>query len=505
MATSSENTLVLRADAGSQIGTGHVMRCLALAQAWQADGGRAIFVSNCESQGLCRRVKDAGIDFVHVSSSHPDPEDLRQTLIKLRKLQPGWLVLDGYHFDPEYQRAVRAAGCSLLVIDDSGHWPEYHANVLLNQNMNAVQLRYTCDPDTAMLLDTRYALIRSEFHVWQGYQRKTPEIARRILVSLGGSDPANLTLKVIQALHQLRETGLEARIVIGPANSHSETLLQLAQGLSLNVQCIRNATNMAELMAWADIAVSSAGSICWELAYMGLPSVAFILAENQRRIGEELGKRGIVLNLGWHEQVTPAEIAQVVNKMVFSPKARAEMSDRGRDLVDGEGADRVVMRMRGQNIRLRRVKEADARLLWEWANDPDVRAVSFSAEAIPWEAHLRWLASQLADSNCFFYIAINEDGAPVGQIRCDVSGSEAVISISLDTRFRGKGCGAAAIELAAQRVYQVSAAKLIHAYVKPDNQASINVFQKAGFRKMGTALMRGQPAIDMVLREAGEG
>ena len=494
-------SLLVRADADAQMGAGHVMRCLALAQAVQAEGDRAIFLSYCGTEALRRRVEDAGIALIPVDRPHPDSEDLARTLAKLGEVQPGWLVLDGYNFDSGYQQAIRRAGHRLLVIDDVAHWPEYHADILLNQNINAQQLRYVADPDTKLLLGTSYALLRPEFRPWQGLRHETPDVAQRVLVTLGGSDPENLTLEIIQALQHLDPWRLDIKIVAGPAHSNFEILRQAVERSISKMQLLANVTNMPELMAWADFAISAGGSTSWELAFMGVPSVIMVLAENQRGVAEELAKRGVVVNLGWHEEVRQASITEAATRLIISAGLRKEMASRGQELVDGEGIDRVLMRLRGERIRLRQVREADGRLLWEWANDPGVRAVSFSPEPIPWPQHLSWLQGKLRDPNCIFCIAVNEEEVPIGQVRCDVDGHEAVISAGLDARCRGKGYGSAVIERAAKKLYQVSEARLIHAYVKADNEASLKAFSKAGFKKTGTTLIRGQSAVDLTLRK----
>jgi len=390
---------LFRADASPRMGIGHVMRCLALAQAVHAEKGRAVFLSHCESQSLHRRVETAGIRFLPLGERHPHPADLSTTLALLRELQAAWLVLDGYNFDPGYQQAIRGAGHRLLVIDDMAHFPEYHADLLLNQNINAGQLRYACGPDTTLLLGPRYALLRPEFLTWRGWRREIPRMARNLLVTMGGGDPDNVTLRIVRVLHRVRGIELEAKVVVGPASPHTEELRQAVDGTDGRLHLLANVTDMPALMAWADVALAAGGSTCWELAFMGVPSMAIVLADNQRALAEELGRRGVVVNLGWHEKVTPTQITQAVTRLMADGSSRIEMACRGRELVDGEGTDRVLMRLCGERFRLRRVCEADGRLLWEWANDPTVRRVSFSPEPIPWAQHVNWLKARLEDPN----------------------------------------------------------------------------------------------------------
>src|SRR5207248_2812164 len=129
--------------------------------------------------------------------------------------------------------------------------------------------------------------------------------------------------------------------------------------------------NMAELMAWADVAVSAAGSTCWELAFMGVPAVAIVCADNQQSVAESLHQAGSVESLGDHSMLSSRDIAAALKCLMRSQRMRRSMSEHGRAIVDGYGAARVVARMLTP-VRFRDVEERDCRLLWEWVNDPTV-------------------------------------------------------------------------------------------------------------------------------------
>ncbi len=212
----------------------------------------------------------------------------------------------------------------------------------MNQNIRAEELHYSCEPYTQLLLGTKYALLRREFRKWQSLNRHVPEVACKVLVTLGGGDPDNVTLKVIQALQQLELPDLEARVVVGPTNAHLESLRQEVERSTGNIQLLTAVTHMPDLMAWADIAVSAGGSTCWEMAFMGLPTVILVLAHNQNRTAEELDKAGVLRNLGPYEDVTCAEVARVLAGLALDTALRAYMSRSGRLLVDEQGGRRVL-------------------------------------------------------------------------------------------------------------------------------------------------------------------
>jgi len=341
--------LFIRADANTKIGTGHIMRCIALAQAWQDRGGDAIFLSNCESEVLHQRIVDEGFDFIYVEKSHPDPYDLGQTLeiVKQFKIQNSkfktWLVLDGYHFTPDYQTAIRENGYKLMVIDDMNHLQYYHANILLNQNINnASSLPYFCDRDTVKRLGCEYVLLRREFLKYKDWKRKIPDKAKKILVTMGGADPDNVTLKVIEAVKLLSDPSLEVKVLIGPSNPHVSELRNVMRHASCAMLCVENAYNMPELMAWADIAISAGGSTCWEMAFMGLPTILIVTADNQEGIAAGLDEMGAANSLGWFSEVSVLNISRSLNCICQDHRMREMMSLRGNKLIDGNGTSRVI-------------------------------------------------------------------------------------------------------------------------------------------------------------------
>ena len=521
--------LIIRADANAQIGTGHIMRCIALAQAWQDRGGAVTFLSHCDSEILRQRIIDEGFDFIPIEKPCPKPNDLSFTLKMLsaisHKLSAAslWLALDGYHFTPDYQKAIRENGYRSLVIDDMAHLDHYHADILLNQNIHASSLSYSCDRDTVKLLDCEYVLLRREFLKYRNLKREISDKAKKILVTMGGSDPDNVTLKVIRALSSLNEPDLEVKIIAGPANPNLAMLKKSlrhvypveslpngirspshrGEGHSTGAPCsmriLQNVEDMPELMSWANIAISAGGSTCWELAFMGLPFLTITLADNQEGIAEGLGKADAAVDLGWYNNISIKQYAQALEEILQDKDKRSCLSEQVQKLINGKGGQKIISAMLAGQIKLRRAQENDRELLWRWANDPEVRAVSFSYAPIPWEDHVSWFDSKVNSANCMMYIATIDDGIPLGQIRYDVKQENAVISISIDSKFRRKGYGAALIRETSQRLFNESNVRIVHAYAKPDNNMSASVFTKAGFKKLELTTIHAQQATHFVL------
>ncbi len=323
-----------------------------------------------------------------------------------------------------------------------------------------------------------------------------------MLVTLGGADPDNVTSKVVEALLLMKDEQLECVIVIGGSNPHLEKLKAEIRNSKSKMRLAANVTNMPELMAWADVAIAAGGTTSWELAFMGLPSIAIVLADNQAAIAASLEREGVSVNLSAITDVAMGRIADAVKLLLNDPDRRQHMSRAGRELVDGLGASRVVTRMQAARLRLRRAGKEDCQLIWEWANDPEARAVSFSPDPIPWESHMRWYAGKADDPNCFFYVAANGSGDPLGQIRFERTGREAIVSVSLAPSARGKGMGSALIVRGAEQFLAESNADLVRAFIKMDNLASARAFEKADFKDAGIMNVRGQEAKHFVLARA---
>jgi UDP-2,4-diacetamido-2,4,6-trideoxy-beta-L-altropyranose hydrolase len=341
------NPLLIRTDASVQIGTGHLMRCLALSQAWQDAGGKVVFLMATKAPALEARLQSEGMKIVHLSVQPGSIDDAIQTSCYAHQVEADWIVVDGYHFGTNYQRIIKNQKCRLLLIDDLGNFEYYYADLILNQNIYAHEELYgNREPYTQLLLGTRYALLRREFLKWRGWKREIPEVARKVLVTMGGSDPDNVTLKVIQALQQVDMDGLEAIVVVGGINPHHEELQAAVQDSRFPIRLESNVTDMPELMAWADVAVSAGGSVIWELAFMGVPIIGLSRAEQEEVLLQRSTQSGISVNLGGYHNVRPGWICEVLTGLAHSKEQRLAMSRAGRSLVDEFGPDRVINSMR---------------------------------------------------------------------------------------------------------------------------------------------------------------
>jgi RimJ/RimL family protein N-acetyltransferase len=229
---------------------------------------------------------------------------------------------------------------------------------------------------------------------------------------------------------------------------------------------------------------------------LGLPAILIDVAENQRSVAEELGRKGCAIHLGNKDNISPENLAAALRSLLLSKKRRSAISQRAHEIVDGEGAMRVASAIRTTGIRLRPAGREDSRLLWEWANDPDVRAGSFSSGSIPWEEHSTWFNKKLEGAKCLILIATDRANNPIGQIRFDMtSDREAEVSLSIAREVRGRRYAASLIETAVETMFEQRNVERLHAFVKPENQSSQKAFEKANFAKIGVELRGGNLAV----------
>lgn len=332
--------MLVRADASSAIGTGHVMRCLALAKAWQHASGRVCFLTAESIAALDQRLAQEEIRHERFTVPPGTREDAEQTVAWAGRAGANWIVVDGYRFRPDYIHRLKTSGLRVLVLDDDARFDSYEADVVLNQNIDAKAESYKRKGSAHLLLGARHVLLRPEFLAQQP-RAEIARVARRLLVTMGGSDPGNVASLVVRALPRLGHD-FEATVVAGGGNPFYESLLDLVTRLPGKARLERSPANMAAIMGWADVAISAAGGTCWELAYLGVPMILITVSRDQEENASAISKTGAALSLGWHANLSEEDILGAIKKVMSDPEMRRAMSQSGRRLVDGKGAARVV-------------------------------------------------------------------------------------------------------------------------------------------------------------------
>lgn len=494
-------TLLIRADARASSGMGHLMRCLALAQAWQDTGGNVHFIIDESNSGLCDRIRAQGFEVEHPPTNATPVQDA--SFVKSRAVENNvsWIVVDGYQFDTAYLQSVKESDARLLIIDDLCQFGPCGADVILNQNPQVCASAYGSQSEgTKFLLGSRYALLRREFVAERSSARAFRQPGKNVLIMMGGSDQHNVAERVLKALVDIKPE-FSITVVLGANNGHAGVLAKACPGCNLRV--VRDPDNMAELMSWADLAISAAGTTAWEMCCLGLPAILIDVAENQIPVGCFLNDAGAAIYLGNYARITPEQLTDAVMQLSGSASRREHMYQIGRALVDGEGAWRAQKLLACADY-LRKASLDDCQLLWRWANQPEIRAASFNSHPIAWDEHVHWFNQKLQDRNVLFYLGKdNELQGAIGYARFSLEDRRAILSIGIDAECRGKGLGRRLLSLATESAFAESEVDFIDAYVKPQNAASIRLFSHAGFQRADVANIAGQQAIRFTLPRTG--
>lgn len=348
--------LLIRADATPRMGTGHVMRCLALAQAAQDLGMDVRFLARVEVPWVQERLRAERMPLAELDDAVPREESPDVLLNHLARTNCApsdtWVVLDGYHFTFACQRAVQGAGYRLLLIDDYAHLPKYACDLLLNQNPGAEELRYAGEIGQK-LLGPRFALLRREFReagsrspsldpkasppdIPGPARHKRPEhpSCRNILVTLGGGNFIEYLETVAREMRIPDMTGRTVRVVQGAMDA--ERIRLAFAGCPARLEILPRVPDMSALLLDTDLCITAGGSTCWELCCLGVPFLTVEVAENQRRICAWLEKQRIA------PPVSPITLQQ----FLADAKKRMEHANAASRLVDGSGATVVLGQMR---------------------------------------------------------------------------------------------------------------------------------------------------------------
>lgn len=474
--------LLLRADAGPGIGSGHVSRLLSLAEAWIDAGGRARFFGDGLSKAMEVRAGALGVAV--------SPGNALEAAI----VRGGWVAVDGYSFDAGYYRSLRAAGARVLAVDDVPRMPEYPVDLLLNQNAGAERREYSLPPEGLALLGPRWALLRRSASAKAAARAVRPDAAR-VLVSFGGADPENASALAIRALKRLKRP-YNALVVAGPDNPRTPELEKLAAGAPIKVE---RSVDMAAEMAAADAAVLAGGVTMLEACVSGLPALVATVADNQEPGAAALAESGAVRLLGRAPDLAEEGLAKALDGLLGDRAARESLSLAGRLSVDGRGAARAAAvmlalsqdKLSAEWVTLRPAAAADALEVWRAANEPSTRAASFRKEPIPLADHLGWFEKRLAAGGERFWL-LDVAGAVAGSVRYAKDGASAEVHYSVRGAFRGKGLGTLALSATkALACRELKPERLTGVVITP-NPASERSFASAGWKRAGDRVVSGK-------------
>lgn len=333
--------IFFRTDGNEVIATGHVMRCLSIADECRKSGNEVTFITADDycNEMLCKRNYES----INIHGKWNDlgfELDMLSSLIKRQSISI--LVIDSYYVNESYLRYLKSI-TKVVYIDDLNAF-HYPVDVLINYSIYAqlfeYQKRYK---ETELLLGCEYAPLRRQFQ--RAYPKKIYSHVNNILITTGGTDRQNITGKLVSYLTQDKEfEGIAICLVVGMYNSHIDELKKIEQSRS-NVKICINVDNVAELMAEADIAVSAGGSTLYELGACGVPTIMFSFANNQSNNVQEFSRQGLMEYAGdirEGEEKCISTIIQKIKELAWNKERRVKYSSRLQQLIDGYGSERIA-------------------------------------------------------------------------------------------------------------------------------------------------------------------
>jgi UDP-2,4-diacetamido-2,4,6-trideoxy-beta-L-altropyranose hydrolase len=484
----------MRLDASLEIGSGHLMRCLCLADELAKSGARVGFASRglpAHLGELLARHGHAHLPLADRGGAAVDEAaDAAETLAAWGPAD--WYVVDHYALGSAWERAVRHSGSRVLAIDDLER--PHDCEVVLDQNFHPEpDPRYAAVTPVSCerLLGPRHALLRPEFAEARSRVAPRDGSVRRLLVFLGGMDAGDATSTVLEAVAAVDHEGLSVDVVVGAMHPRIERVRALTSALRHGT-CHVQTTEMARLLADADLAVGAGGSATWERCCLGLPALGLCLADNQREVLLRGSRQGVVYFPELSPVLDPATLALHLRALLDNPGLRHVMSRAGMALVDGLGARRVAARLRAAAVAVRPATAADSDELHRWRNAAEVREVSRDPAEIAIDDHRRWFDAVLASPSRHLLVGERE-GRPVGVVRFDLAAAadEAEVSIYLAPGRMGQGDGTALLRAAQAWLRRERPGVVcLQAQVLAGNTASQRLFERCGYGPQSTQYLK---------------
>ncbi len=486
----TERQAVFRCDANADIGGGHVVRSMGLAEALERDGWTVGFAV---SSATLSAVPDLGRHGWAVVEGFDGTDEAKRYVTEW----PGGVdlaIIDHYERNEVDEAALAGWAARRLVLDDCPI-RKHACEFLVDQTIGRSPQDYAgLVPEFCRTFaGAFFAILRPDFARFRS--RLIPAAAglNRIVVSFGMIDAANMSATVLDGLAQGGFSGA-VDVVVGPAAPHLEALRRTVAERphphsSLELHAGLDANAMASLLARSDLAIGAPGSSTYERCCLGVPSLLVTIADNQRDNMVALENAGAARALGWWENVRGEQVAAAVQALAADSQCLKEMRRAALRQTDGRGAQRIAIALRpprtadGAAVELQPARFEDAELLHRWQQARETRRFARNPKVPTWPEHERWLRAKLDDSRVAFSIVI-VGGAPGGVLRFDCvqplsDCAEAYeVSILVAPNFYRRGVGLAALEAGRRLLPDAE----LQAVVLPDNVASHKLFKRAGYR-----------------------
>ena len=464
--------VIILTEGGKSYGYGHVARCSSIYQAFKHHEISPCFIVNGD-ESIKSIISDIDVEIKDWLN-----ESFKADII----------VIDSYLADLDYYTKLSQDNSLAVYIDDNNRL-EYPTGIVVNGTLDVSNMNYPERDNITYLVGHEFIPLRSDF--WNLTKLKINEDIENILITMGGNDLRNLTPKLLKLLND-HYPEINKKIIIADSFKNVEEIESLVNS-TVELIYSPDSSEMIDAMSSVDLAISASGQTLYELACIGVPTIAIGIIDNQGNNIKNWINQGFIEYVGYWNDGNLLE--DVLEKIEYLSDKNIRYDKRllGIQAVDGKGSLNIVKQVLNQfykeNSIFREIKKEDCLKIFEIANDDDVRKFSFNSEKIPLDDHKKWFNNILTDDAVKFYVLEYDDDL-IGQLRLDFDEKYPVISISLNKKYRGLGLSkillAHGLELIDGKVT---------AYIKKENLRSISFFKSMGFKKEKEVIIKDCEAL----------
>jgi UDP-2,4-diacetamido-2,4,6-trideoxy-beta-L-altropyranose hydrolase len=482
--------VLVRLDASRAIGSGHLVRCLALADHLHLLGAKVCFLVGGEreihdailgdSPHEYLRVESAVSQYVESATGTADElEDARRSKQAVQGREFDWIVVDHYALGAAWESQAREMAPRILAIDDLAD-RRHDCDAILDQSIGAIPKAYASSVGSRLLLGTRYALLRPVFLELSRSQGASVDSIRHILACVGGADPLNVLPRIIEAWRTLPANRPTLTVAVGRHSANLDALRSLC-GTCADLRLAISAPDLPQVMRDADLLITGGGTVNWERCCIGRAAIMIKLAGNQTQNIRELVRARTGVALPGDSDFHPDQLRRVLVELLDHPRLVRRMGVRANRLVDGMGGRRAAAFMLAPDTAVRPVGPEDCERAWLWRNDPGTRRYSNDSSPIALDTHRAWWSRVLVAPDRQLLMG-HIGGCDFGVVRLDAVAPQALVSIYLDPDMVGLGLGAHLLRSAHAwaRSHWPRITRLV-AEIHPDNLASVATFRAVGY------------------------
>jgi UDP-2,4-diacetamido-2,4,6-trideoxy-beta-L-altropyranose hydrolase len=485
--------VIFRVDSSLKMGTGHVMRCLTLAQSLKENEADVGFICRKHEGSLIDKIRSSGF-VVHelkvfeetevdakLAHSHwlgaTQQQDSDDCIDILKAEKPNWLIVDHYALDEQWQKRLKLYYEKLMVIDDLAD-RKHQCDILLDQTFGRQQEDYSVltPKDCKLLLGSQYALLRPEFSKWRVYslERRSKSEFKQLLINMGGVDVDDFTGQVLDELKTCTlPSDVNVTIVMGGSAPHLKSVKSKAIMLPYKTEVKVDVDNMAEIMVNSDIAIGAAGATTWERCCLGLPTIQIVTADNQINIAKNLDFINVIQLNDSNRQLSRG----IDNISFFTSK----MSLASSSITDGRGASRVEKFITSKEnyvdlFFMRPAKLEDVNFAYS-LQTKEIRKYFVNTDIPSMNQHIEWFQKIINSPISQLFILMLETHQ-AGVLRVDnLKSNELEVSIIISPSYSGQGLAKKALK----GIESLTPSKVLKAIIHNNNISSKGLFNRSGY------------------------